>query len=287
MQGFGGVRTCARVVVATALAAAAMGSGDALADAPALPPATYQTVSEQVLVPMDDGVRIATTVTFPSLDGQTPAPGKFPVVLQMTPYGREGSCSCFPGADFASRGLVSVVADVRGTGGSEGSLKDNYFSPREQRDGYELVEHFGTQPYSSGKVGMAGGSYVGITQYLAAEQQPPHLAVITPTVALSDLYREGYTHDGVPNFFFDIQYLGVQQPAGLTGPNTDPDLIEETIGAKIGQATGGVNVATDYLSRPNDEQWYRDRSPLYRADKIRFRSSSTTAGATASSSART
>ena len=223
MRGFGGVRACARVVVTTALVVAAMGSGEAMADAPAMPPATYpQTVSQQLLVPMDDGVRIATTVTFPSLDGQTPAPGSSRSSSQMTPYGREGSCSCFPGEDFASRGIVSAVADVRGTGGSEGSLKDNYFSPREQRDGYELVEHFGTQPYSSGKVGMAGGSYVGITQYLAAEQQPPHLAVITPTVALSDLYREGYTHDGVPNFFFDIQYLGVQEPAGLTGPNTDP-----------------------------------------------------------------
>ena len=38
---------------------------------------------------------------------------------------------------------------------------------------------------------MAGGSYVGITQYLAAEQQPPHLAAITPAVAISDLYRDG------------------------------------------------------------------------------------------------
>ena len=66
-----------------------------------------------------------------------------------------------------------------------------------------LVEYLGTQPYSTGKVGMAGGSYVGITQYLAAEQRPPHLAAITPAVAISDLYRDGFAHGGIPNLFFD------------------------------------------------------------------------------------
>jgi uncharacterized protein len=236
--------------------------------APTMPPPTYKAVAKQVLIPMDDGVRLAATVTFPSRDGKAPAPGHFPVVLEMTPYGREGVCGCIPGGDFASRGMIGAVVDVRGTGGSEGSLKDNYFSPREQRDGHRLVQYFGTRPYSSGRVGMAGGSYLGITQYLTAERQPSHLKVITPTVALSDLYREGYTHDGSPNFFFDTQYLGVQQPAGLTGANTSPGLLGETPGAKIQQASGGTNVPFDYLSRPNDGPFYRQRSPLYGARLI-------------------
>src|SRR6476646_4418003 len=192
-----------------------------------VPPGTYKTVAQEEMVTMDDGVQLASTVTFPSVDGNAPAPGRFPVVVEMTPYGRDGVCGCTPGADLASRGIIGAVVDVRGSGGSGGSLKDNYFSPREQRDGYELVEYYGTRPYSSGRVGMTGGSYLGITQYLAAEQQPPHLSVITPEVALSDLYREGYTHDGIPNFFFDAQYLGVQQPAGYTGVNTDPTLLGE------------------------------------------------------------
>jgi len=235
---------------------------------PQLAPATYYTVSQEVLVPMDDGVRLAATLAFPSLDGKAPAPGRFPVVLQMTPYGRDGVCGCFPGGDFAARGIIGATVDVRGTGGSGGSLKYNYFSPREQRDGYELVEYFASQPYSTGKVGMAGGSYLGITQYLTAEQQPPHLAVITPAVALSDLYREGYTHEGIPNFFFDAQYLAVQQPASLTGPNTDPGFLQETVDAKIQQATESLGIAFDYLSRPDDGPFYHDRSPLYRADRI-------------------
>jgi predicted acyl esterase len=256
-------------VVGLALAAGSLSAASALAAAPPrLPDPTYRAVAREVLVRMDDGVRLAATVAFPSRDGKTPARRRFPVVLQTTPYGRDAACSCIPGADLATRGLIGATVDVRGTGGSEGSLKDNYFSPREQRDGAALIEYFGTRPYSTGRVGMTGGSYLGITQYLAAERQPRHLKVITPISALSDLYREGYTHEGIPNFFFDAQYLGVQQPAGLTGPNTDPSLLGETIGAKIGQATVGPGIAFDYESRPNDGPFYHDRSPLYRGRRI-------------------
>ena len=234
---------------------------------PQLPAPTYKSVSKELLVTMDDGVQIATTVVLPSLDGNQPAPGRFPVVLQTTPYGRNGVCGCFSPAMFATRGMVGVVADVRGTGGSEGNLDGNYFSPREARDGYELVEYFGTRPYSTGKVGMTGGSYLGITQYLAAEQQPPHLAAISPVEALGDLYRDAFAHGGIMNFQFDSQYVGVQGAPGAASGNTDPALLQELVKAKLGQSPPGT-VAFDYLARPNDDPFYRDRSPIYRADRI-------------------
>jgi uncharacterized protein len=216
---------------------------------------------------MDDGVKLAGTVALPSEDGVNPLPGRFPVVVGMTPYSRNGLCGCFPPDFWASRGMAGAVFDVRGTGGSGGNLDENYFSPREARDSYHVVEYLGTQPYSNGRVGMAGGSYVGITQYLAAEQQPPHLKAITPAVAISDLYREGYTHGGVPNFFFDTQYIGVQGAPGAAGANNDPALVEETLRAKAGQSPPGT-ISFDYLERPNDDQFYRDRSPITHADKI-------------------
>ena len=185
----------------------------------------------------------------------------------MTPYGRNGVCGCFPPDFFATRGMVGAVVDVRGTGGSGGNLEGNYFSPREARDSYDVIEYLGTQPYSNGKVGMAGGSYVGITQYLAAEQQPPHLAAITPAVAISDLYREGYAHGGIPNLFFDAQYIAVQGAPGAAGANTDPSLLADTLEAKVGQSPPGT-IAFDYLARPNDDAFYRDRSPIYHAGDI-------------------
>jgi predicted acyl esterase len=255
------------VTLASALVPASVAA--AAPPPPELPDPTYEsTVAQEVLVPMDDGVEIAMTVTLPSRDGAEPAPGRFPVVLSMTPYGRNGLGGAPAPALFATRGIASAVADVRGTGGSGGDLSENYFSPREARDGAALVEWLGTRPWSTGKVGMAGGSYVGITQYLTAAEQPRHLAAITPMVAISDLYREGYTHGGVPNLFFDAQYIGVQGGPGYAGTNTDPMLLEASLKAKLGQSPPGM-IAFDYLARPNDDRFYAERSPITRADRIR------------------
>jgi predicted acyl esterase len=240
-----------------------------VATPPTLPPTTYaKTVDQEVAIAMSDGVHIATTVTFPSLDGNTPAPCRFPVVLSVTPYSRNGTGGAPDRKLFAQRGIIGVTADTRGTGGSEGNLNQNYFSPLEATDSAALIEYFGTQAYSSGKVGMAGGSYVGITQLLAAEQQPPHLAAIVPQVVLSDLYRDGYAHGGIPNLFFDAQYLGVQGGPGLAGSNNSPELAPVSVLGKIQQLTG-TPIAFDYLERPNDDPFYRDRSPIYQASRIK------------------
>jgi len=276
-------------VVAVAGPAVAVGGGHHDAGiarrgwTPTLPPATYKTVSSYLTIRMDDGVELGATLTFPSKDGVQRAVGRFPVVFSMTPYGRDGVCGCSDQTTYPSRGIVSAVVDVRGTGGSGGNLDGNYFSPREQRDGYELVEYFARQPWSTGRVGMYGGSYLGITQYLTAELQPPHLVAIAPEVALSDIYRDAYTYDGIPDFFFDTQYNAVQGGPGLasgnvgepgasnSGIDTDPvdglNALLSTTSAKQAQA-GSRPVALDYLSRPNDDSWYHDRSPYYRVNRI-------------------
>ena len=238
---------------------------------PELPPATYPSVVKQeVLIPMDDGVQLAATLFFPSQDGSAPAAGRFPVVFTMTPYGRTnpGVGGFGAEASFAERGFVAADVDIRGAGGSGGTLEGNYFSPREAKDGGLLVEWFGTQPWSSGKVGMTGGSYLGITQYLAAGQTPRHLRAIAPIVALSDLYRDAWTHGGVPNGFFGAQYLGVQGGPGTAGASTDPALLGPTIQHKLGQRPPGF-IAFDFLSRPEDGDFYRERSPIAVADRIK------------------
>jgi putative CocE/NonD family hydrolase len=275
----------ALVLTAVAVPAAAGGAGSASRIwTPVLPPATYKTVSSYQLIKMDDGVELGATITFPSRDGSTPARGRFPVVFSMTPYGRDGVCGCPDQTEYPARGIISAVVDVRGTGGSGGNLDGNYFSPREQRDGYDLVEWFAHQPWSTGRIAMQGGSYLGITQYLTAEMQPPHLVAIAPEVALSDLYRDAYTYDGVPDIFFDAQYIGVQGGPGVASGNfgepgasnsgfdSDPahwlDALVRTASAKQAQA-GSRPVALDYLQRPNDDAWYHARSPFYRLNRIK------------------
>src|SRR5947209_8029219 len=195
-----------------------------------LPPATYPaTYSKQQWVTMDDGIKLGATITFPSENGSAPAPGRFPVILSMTPYGRDGGCACAPATDFALRGFVVAVVDVRGTGGSQGNLDSNYFSPREARDGYDLVQYLGTRRWSNGKVGMSGGSYVGITQFKTAETDPSHLAAIAPGEALADIYNDAYAPGGIVSLSFDGQYIAVQGAPGLLTPNSSPAMLPGTI----------------------------------------------------------
>lgn len=234
---------------------------------PQLPEPRFQSVSREVLITMDDGVELAATIAFPSRDGETRIEDRRPVVFGMTPYGRNGLCGCFAPDFWATRGMIGAAVDVRGTGGSGGDLSGNYFSPRESRDGHDLIEWFGTRDWSNGKVGMAGGSYVGITQLLAAARRPRHLAAIAPAVALSDVYRDAYTHGAVPNQFFDAQYVGVQGGPGTASTNTDPALLQHSVEAKLGQSPP-LTPAFDYLARPDDGRFYRHRSPIYRADRI-------------------
>ena len=118
------------------------------------------------------------------------APGTFPVLLERTPYDKRGSVDF--GLKAAARGFVVIVQDVRGRYNSEGEW---YPFKHESDDGYDTVEWAARLPYSSGKVGMFGGSYVGATQMLAAIAHPPHLGGIFPVVTASN-YHDGWTYQG-------------------------------------------------------------------------------------------
>jgi predicted acyl esterase len=267
-RALAGTTVLAAIVAALLALAGASAARAESAPPTALPPATYPTTfSEQRFVRMDDGIELGATITYPSEDGAGPAPGRFPVVLNMTPYGRESVCGCESASDYATRGFALAVVDVRGTGGSQGNLDENYFSPREARDGYDTVEFLGTQPWSNGKVGMSGGSYLGIMQLLTAEQDPPHLAAIVPDEALADIYNDAAYPGGILSLSFDAQYLAVQGGPGLLTPNTEPTMIPGTLTAKFEQATGR-SVAFDYLENPFDDAFYQERSPITRASKI-------------------
>ena len=144
-------------------------------------------VERGVEVKMRDGVILRGDIFRPD------AEGKFPVLLQRTPYRRATW-----GYDFnfaqraASRGYVVFLQDVRGRYTSDGEW---YPFLHESDDGYDTIEWVAAQPYSSGKVGMFGGSYVGATQMLAAIAHSPHLAGICPVVTASN-YHDGWTYQG-------------------------------------------------------------------------------------------
>jgi uncharacterized protein len=131
-----------------------------------------------------DGVTLYADIFRPKAEGQ------FPVLLQRTPYGKKNDISI--GMQGAARGYVMIIQDVRGRFASAGEW---YVFKHESEDGYDTVEWAAALPYSNGKVGMWGGSYVGATQLLAAIAHPPHLAGICPYVTASD-YHENWTYQG-------------------------------------------------------------------------------------------
>lgn len=118
---------------------------------------------------MRDGIEIAADVVIP------PGDGPFPVVMNRTPYGR------WPDRPLCrrlvERGYAYMAVDVRGRGDSDGVFQPHH---SDAPDGYDCVEWAASQPWSTGAVGMVGGSYEGLTQWWTAQSRPPHLRAITP-----------------------------------------------------------------------------------------------------------
>lgn len=121
--------------------------------------------------------------------------GGFPTLLSRTPYDKSAPMNRTGTIDAvraAARGYSVVIQDVRGRYTSDGPF-NTFFN--EIDDGYDSVEWVASQPWSSGKVGMFGVSYVGATQWLAAKAKPPSLAGLAPGVTAAD-YHEGWAWQG-------------------------------------------------------------------------------------------
>ncbi|MBU1378386.1 MAG: CocE/NonD family hydrolase [Alphaproteobacteria bacterium] len=161
---------------------------------PGLPPGA----SEEYMT-LRDGARLGANVFKPQ------GKGPWPVVMARTPYIKDGRLD--PEKDpggaknrealvnqakrYTDAGYVYVVQDVRGKGRSQG-----FYTAFENdiEDGYDAVEWAGTQPWSNGKVGMTGGSALGITANSAALAAPPHLKAAYVVVAPAD--RLSYSYPG-------------------------------------------------------------------------------------------
>src|SRR5690348_4474395 len=130
-------------------------------------PACAQTPSEvailqSVMVPMRDGVKLATDIYRPARNG-TPIDAKFPVLLERTPYTKE-----FVGritAAFVPHGYVVVVQDVRGRYKSEGRWDPLRLDPV---DGFDTAQWIGAQPWCDGNIGAMGSSYDAATAHALA-----------------------------------------------------------------------------------------------------------------------
>src|SRR5512146_1757802 len=129
------------------------------------------------MIPMRDGVELEAWIFKPSH-----LKTKAPAVLEFTQYDIDGGRQR-DFEEFARRGYVFVQVYVRGRGRSGGFKSDN-LGLQVGRDGHDTVEWIAQQPWSDGRVVMYGGSFLGMTQWRTAAQNPPHLTAIAPYVPI-------------------------------------------------------------------------------------------------------
>ena len=153
-----------------------------------MPDSTSIKIETNLPATMRDGAVLYADVYRP--DG----PGPFPTVLQRTPYDKSGplATGMLDPLKVAQNGFALVIQDTRGRFTSEGEF---YCFVDDIEDGYDTVEWAASQPWSNGRIGMVGASYVGATQWLAATTRPPHLVALVPNVTASN-YHDGWTYQG-------------------------------------------------------------------------------------------
>ncbi len=132
------------------------------------------------------------------------ASGKFPVLVMRTPYDKSQQMAMTERDYFPPRGYVLVVQDTRGRFSSEGE-----FVPfvNEARDGYDTIEWAASLPWSNGKVGTVGQSYLALVQYYAATLAPLHLFAMCPVSGPVTYYENCIYRRGVLELGWVLAYF--------------------------------------------------------------------------------
>lgn len=170
-------------------------------------------LERDVAIKLRDGVTIYADVFRPVGDEACPA------ILAWSPYGKEiggqmlddvpmrsgvplsatSGLEKFEGPDpayWVAHGYAIVNPDKRGAYMSEGNLL--YWGHEDALDGCNVIEWIASRPWSNGKVGMSGNSWLTVSQWFIAAERPEHLAAIAPWEGFCDHYRESGTRGGIP-----------------------------------------------------------------------------------------
>ena len=194
------------------------------------------SVARNVRVPMRDGVELAADIWRPA------GVERAPVLLTRTPYGRTIMGQMTPPTALVEAGFAVILQDCRGRFESDGEWT---YVHSEVDDGYDTVEWAAAQPWSNGRVGMFGGSYMGVTQWTAAIQRPPHLAAIIPECCSADYWVASFDSAGAFRLSLRIGCTaGVVASMAATWGIDDPKLKE------ILRATTGLRAAV-IAAEPN------------------------------------
>lgn len=264
-------------------------------------------VERDVKIAMSDGVHLNADIFRPASDG------RFPAILGFHPYDlRAQSAPIFPRAlaitaagsllpadqekgngpieagdpyFFVRRGYAHVIANIRGTGDSEGLYP--YLAPPEAQDGFELIEWIARQRWCDGNVGMFGVSYFARVQFFVASLRPPHLKCIFAPWASTDQYRDAFYHGGIfahnwptawVRSFSNCRYEGeclrewgeARYRSGIVRALEDPDLKEiPAVVAALRAPEAGLNrFVVDIVLNPCDGPFWAKRRVDYDAIQV-------------------
>jgi len=216
-------------------------------------------VEKGIAVRMRDGVRISLAVYRPD------APGRFPALFAASPYQYEmdevPAYPLFlwretgPIEWYVGQGYAYVHADVRGAGQSDGEFE--FMGLNEQQDYVELIAWIVAQAWCNGRVGGIGQSYYAMAQWLMATLNPPGLACIAPYDGLVDQYRGSNYHGGIYCSYRSVWYtsLRADNQHRLAGSHGRPPMTFDLVG--------------EIINHPLDDDFWRQRSPYWRLDKIK------------------
>jgi putative CocE/NonD family hydrolase len=215
-----------------------------------------------VRIPMRDGVHLSANIFRPA------GAARAPTILIRTPYGK-GSDLLPAYQSFVDRGYGVVMQDVRGRYASEG-----VFDPpaAEGRDGSDTLDWIAGEPWSNGKVGMIGGSYLGIVQWRVALLNNPHLKAISPVVSGDDEYRDRYySPGGAMKLGHRLLWLRENlRAAGFASPDFDRFVLHLPLRTSDRAATGRTSLLWQQaMDHPADDSFWRSISVRDEISRIR------------------
>jgi len=173
-------------------------------------------VERDVMIPMRDGVLLATDIYRPAVDG-VPVAEPLPVLLTRSPYGKSRERDAMLAEYLAGHGYIAAIQDIRGRYASQGEFTK--YSVFEPPDGYDTIEWLAARPYADGRVGMWGTSYAAHAQADAAKLNPPALKVLLMNEGgMANAWDHAVRHGGAFELGRELTWAFRQIPAELDDP---------------------------------------------------------------------